>query len=751
MYTNTTRITGLSGSGIDTDQMVEKLMYAESSKLYRYQRSVTWKTWQQEAYRSVITKFQDFQNKWISSIGTSTSLKYSSAFASFKNSVKSSKGGESEAITIKKSTSAKKYEISVDKLAQNDTYESGIFEGKSIKGNADISALAAKLGNGEDFSINVALDGTVKKVTVKADDFAAESGSDADKIKNLLNKALEKAFGKEDGIQKVSIDIDSTDNSFSIKSGLGGHEISVQSGGINEKSIFNSENVAAGVKASDYKDAEGSFKVTVGGNDYNITIDNTTKGTTIAEKINEALKAAGIEKKVSASLKDDRLVFSAGEEAVKISNISGSGTTGIDGIMGSADIELEGSNDLKNYFGISNGSTKISNTTTLEEIFNVNWDANGETTITLGDADPIVLKKDMNFATFLEKINSSDAGVKVSYNNTRQKFTLESKDSGEVNKVKIGSDSNTKSVLEAMGFTVGTSGGEQAITSGHTKVAQDAVLYIDGVRTTRTSNDVELDGMSITLNKETEAGEVITISNEADVDGIYDTIKTFIDEYNTLIGDLNKQVKENRAKSDDYSYYEPLTDQEKKEMDEDEIKLWEEKAKTGLIYRDSTITSVLQKMRTAMYSSFTKNDGTKIALYNFGITSSSEYTDNGKLVIDEEKLKKAISENLDDVQALFSGNGVEGGKGLIDNLEGIINSAVGTKGALREKAGIVGTSSVNNNTFSKQIKDLNEKIRLEKQRLVEKENKYYALFSSMESSIMNSNSQLDAMFSMLGQ
>lgn len=750
MYTNTTRITGLSGSGIDTDQMVEKLMHAESSKLYRYQRNVTWKTWQQEAYRSVITKFQDFQNKWISSIGTSTSLKYSSAFASFKNSVKSSKGGDSEAITIKKSTSSKKYEISVDKLAQNDTYESGIFEGKSIKGNADISALAAKLANGEDFSMNVALDGTVKKITVKAADFATESGSDADKIENLLNKALEKAFGKEDGVQKVSIDI-AADNSFSIKSGLGGHEISVQRDEVNEKSIFNSENAAAGVKASDYKDAEGSFKVTIGGNDYNITIDSTTKGTNIAEKINEALKAAGIEKKVSASIKDDRLVFSAGEEAVKISNISGSGATGINGIMGSADIELEGSNDLKNYFGISNGSTKISNTTTLEEIFAMPWDINGETTITFGDADPIVLKKDMNFATFLEKINSSDAGVKISYNNTRQKFTLESKDSGEVNKVKIGSDSNTKSVLEAMGFTVGTSGGEQAITSGHTKVAQDAVLYIDGVRTTRTSNDVELDGMSITLNKETEAGEVITIGNEVDVDGIYDTIKTFIDEYNTLIGDLNKQVKEKRAKSDDYSYYEPLTDQEKKEMEDDEIKLWEEKAKTGLIYRDSTITGVLQKMRTAMYSSFTKNDGTKIALYNFGITSSSEYTDNGKLVIDEEKLKKAISENLDDVQALFSGNGVEGGKGLIDNLEGIINSAVGTKGALREKAGIVGTASVNNNTFSKQIKDLNEKIRLEKERLVEKENKYYALFSSMESSIMNSNSQLDAMFSMLGQ
>ncbi len=94
MYTNTTRITGLSGSGIDTDAMIEKMMHAESAKLYRYQRNVSWKTWQQDAYRNVIKKFQDFQNKWLSSVGTSTSLKYSTAFASFKNSVKSSKGGD---------------------------------------------------------------------------------------------------------------------------------------------------------------------------------------------------------------------------------------------------------------------------------------------------------------------------------------------------------------------------------------------------------------------------------------------------------------------------------------------------------------------------------------------------------------------------------------------------------------------------------------------------------------------------------
>ena len=333
----------------------------------------------------------------------------------------------------------------------------------------------------------------------------------------------------------------------------------------------------------------------------------------------------------------------------------------------------------------------------------------------------------------------------MSYNATNRKFTFESAESGAVNEIKFGGDLSTNRVLESMGFDTSN------MAAQRTKAAQDAVVKIDGVETSRTSNNIELDGMEITLNKVTEAGETITIGNETDVDGIYDTIKTFVDEYNTLIEDLNKQVKERRAKSDDYTYYEPLTDQEKKEMDEDEIKLWEEKAKTGLLYRDSTISTILSKMRSAIYTPVTKSDGTKTALYDLGITTSSEYADSGKLVIDETKLKDAIKNNIDDIQAIFTGKGTTSGKGLAENLEGIIESAVGRKGALREKAGIAGTSSVNENTLSKQIKDLNEKISREKEKLIRKEQRYYSMFSMMESSIMNSNNQINALFSMMGQ
>ncbi len=752
MYTNTTRITGLSGSGIDTDAMIEKMMHAESAKLYRYQRNVSWKTWQQDAYRNVIKKFQDFQNKWLSSVGTSTSLKYSTAFASFKNSVKSSKGGDSDAITINKSTSSQKYEIEISQLAQSDTYVSAGTTGKVIKSDAniDLGALANKL-TGDGMSFSVTLDGKEKTINLEASDFAGvnlSSMSAADQataIQDKINEKLKDAFGTESKGQKVSVSLDANGR-FSVNENLG-HEISIGGAGTSKESYATFSTSAS---SQAVKESYGNFNVTVNGKTYTVTVDKDDTSS-IDAKINSALTKAvdstGKQVDISGYLAaridtdggKDELILAAGSSDVTISNVDST----LSGAV--SDATLKSSNDLQNYFNIDYATTKTTNTTTLEDIFDSSlWDADGKASLTI-NGEKIEFSKDDNLATFLENINSSDAEVKVSYNATNRKFTFESAESGAVNEIKFGGDLSTNRVLESMGFDTSN------MAAQRTKAAQDAVVKIDGVETSRTSNNIELDGMEITLNKVTEAGETITIGNETDVDGIYDTIKTFVDEYNTLIEDLNKQVKERRAKSDDYTYYEPLTDQEKKEMDEDEIKLWEEKAKTGLLYRDSTISTILSKMRSAIYTPVTKSDGTKTALYDLGITTSSEYADSGKLVIDETKLKDAIKNNIDDIQAIFTGKGTTSGKGLAENLEGIIESAVGRKGALREKAGIAGTSSVNENTLSKQIKDLNEKISREKEKLISKEQRYYSMFSMMESSIMNSNNQINALFSMMGQ
>ena len=521
-------------------------------------------------------------------------------------------------------------------------------------------------------SFSVTLDGKEKTINLEASDFAGvnlSSMSAADQataIQDKINEKLKDAFGTESKGQKVSVSLDANGR-FSVNENLG-HEISIGGAGVSKESYATFSTSAS---SQAVKESYGNFNVTVNGKTYTVTVDKDDTSS-IDAKINSALTKAvdstGKQVDISGYLAaridtdggKDELILAAGSSDVTISNVDST----LSGAV--SDATLKSSNDLQNYFNIDYATTKTTNTTTLEDIFDSSlWDADGKASLTI-NGEKIEFSKDDNLATFLENINSSDAEVKVSYNATNRKFTFESAESGAVNEIKFGGDLSTNRVLESMGFDTSN------MAAQRTKAAQDAVVKIDGVETSRTSNNIELDGMEITLNKVTEAGETITIGNETDVDGIYDTIKTFVDEYNTLIEDLNKQVKERRAKSDDYTYYEPLTDQEKKEMDEDEIKLWEEKAKTGLLYRDSTISTILSKMRSAIYTPVTKSDGTKTALYDLGITTSSEYADSGKLVIDETKLKDAIKNNIDDIQAIFTGKGTTSGKGLAENLEGIL-------------------------------------------------------------------------------
>ncbi len=742
MYTNTTRITGLSGSGIDTDSMIEKLMYAESSKLFRYQRQVQWKTWQQEAYRSISTKFQDFQNKWFAA-GSKTNLRYSTAFTTSKATVTDSKGDESKAISVNSSSSKQSYKIKVEQLAQKDTYVGSTGIAKNIKSTADVDGMVAKLNSGDEISIKVSLDGTAKTITLTKDDLDATNGSltKAEKISSILNDKLETAFGSEDSQNKVTASIDNSGN-FELKSILG-HEVSLASSGTTSKDSY----ITSADKAN--KDATGSFKVNVDGKDYTVTVDANTKGDTLAEKINTALSnvklldGAGEETTttlssvLSAKLDDDEklVISSSASSNVKISDSD---------LEGVANSTLKTSNDLKNYFGVTSATNKTSKSTSMEEIFGSDssvWDSGDEVSITINGAT-VSFTKDDNLGTFMQNINSSDAGVNVTYNSTSQRFTIESNEGGKVNTITFGSSDpqdDTIPVLTAMRI-------DTTAERADSLKAQDAIVEIDGIRTTRTSNTIALDGMEITLNSKTT--EVVTVGSEVDVDAVYDTISKFVEDYNTLIADLNSQISESRARTDS-GYYEPLTEQQKKEMDDDEVELWEKKAKTGLVYKDSTISGILSKMRSTMYSSINKNDGTSTALYKIGITTSSNYTDNGKLIIDEDALKKAIQENPDDIEAIFTGNGTSG-KGIADTLNELVDSAIGTKGSLRQKAGIEGTSSANENTLSKQIKEFNERITKEKERLTTKENNYYTMFSNMESSITNANSQLDSLISMLG-
>ena len=136
-----------------------------------------------------------------------------------------------------------------------------------------------------------------------------------------------------------------------------------------------------------------------------------------------------------------------------------------------------------------------------------------------------------------------------------------------------------------------------------------------------------------------DTGTPIRLTTSRDTDKIVDSLKSFVEDYNALVEELNEHLKETA----NYKKYAPLTDEQKKEMSDKEIELWEEKSKEGLLHNDANITSFLGDMRMVLYSSV---EGAGLSLYDIGIETSDNWRDNGKLVIDEDVLKSMAATNL---------------------------------------------------------------------------------------------------------
>ncbi len=250
-----------------------------------------------------------------------------------------------------------------------------------------------------------------------------------------------------------------------------------------------------------------------------------------------------------------------------------------------------------------------------------------------------------------------------------------------------------------------------------------------------------MNGINFTING---TGHVIIEAN-SDVDETFKKVKEFVEDYNKLIEEVNNAFVEKRPKSGKYGYFEPLTDEEKKGMSEDEIKKYEENAKKGLLNGDENINKFLSSLRSNIYKSVDIG-GKTISLYEIGITTTKDYNDGGKLQIDEEKFKKALSEKGDDIRQLFTTKG-----GIVDNIKSSVESAIGSSGYLRKKAGVEGSTSASNNDLTKELEDITKRLADERERLYNKEMYYFDLFAKMESSMNQQNSQMAVLLGMSGQ
>ncbi|MSU02695.1 flagellar filament capping protein FliD [Tissierella pigra] len=258
-------------------------------------------------------------------------------------------------------------------------------------------------------------------------------------------------------------------------------------------------------------------------------------------------------------------------------------------------------------------------------------------TIQLNGTDVIKIDKATDMNDLVKKINSykdedgKSIGVTAFYDKENKKLFVQSTETGA--KVELGLSYNKKgSEFTCINSAKGT----------------DAQIEYNGIKLNYSSNNINFNGINIELKA--TSTDSITMKVDTNVDGIFDKITKLIDDYNELVDKAGGAIGEKR-----YSNYQPLSQDEKKAMHEDDVKLWTEKAKSGMLNRDENLTRILQNIRTDLYKTLDNPDGSFNHITQIGI-STEKYAKGsvgGKLQIDEQKLREAIMEDPEGVMELL--------------------------------------------------------------------------------------------------
>lgn len=357
-----------------------------------------------------------------------------------------------------------------------------------------------------------------------------------------------------------------------------------------------------------------------------------------------------------------------------------------------------------------------------------------------GDTDINVdIEADMTLKAVAELLQEKTAGtlpaLRVNFDDTTSRFFISSKE--------LGSAQNfTLAFKNADGTADNTDLGRQitgtAKASMSSTAATDGSITIDGITVNGlTSNKVTVNGLTVQLLSvdavatETTPGTSTKVRVQADPEKPVQMIKDFVESYNKAIEDLQKQIVEKR-----YPDFQPLSDEQKKDMSENEIELWEEKARSGLLRNDPIMKSALQDLRRAFMDTVGGvGEGDLNVLSQIGI-STGDYREGGKLFIDEDKLKTAFSEKPNEVMNLFTVRSEEGdgiGARVYDTLNNVVKK-------LSTQAGST-TSSFDNSTMSQKLRRMETEITRWQDRLTSIEDRYWSQFTAMEKALSKMNSQ----------
>lgn len=807
---NSNIISGLA-SGMDTEAMIEGMVQGYQQKITQLGQDRTMLQWQQSAYQSISDKLVEFSRKYMSYNSPATNL-FSASF--FNNAILTSANGTyADLVSATGKSSSTIVLNAVAQLAEAARYthdasglDTSLGKGEPVK-LGEKQPLSTMSGS-------LALEYGNKKVTLDFGELElfnkADGTLDTAKFQTALQDKL-----KEQKITTSSGDQVSADTLIDVKVDSNGTvTLSDKKGAGNNVHFSGATGDLKNLVTS--ADAEGTSSFTLSttekvvkedatkaeylsGKSFTVTLNGQTKTFTLGEidpskgNLHEQVKQnlqEGLDKAFGkGKITVDMDTTGPGERSFSFSVSNGdtfritspvgevlglgeNGVTsyvdtgktlgdllgrtsdgaGLNGLTGGELARAIGDvTEIKDKDGKVTSRVDSEGNTVDEQGFRLDKDGKRfqEYELTVNGVSIGKYNKDTALETVLNDINSNtEAGVSVSFSKTTNQFVFTAKETGAGGRVEIGGELGERLF-----------GKVNVTDKDHYTAGQDAkfTATINGQKMefSRSSNIFDLDGMSITLNGtfEVKDGETpVTFSSKTDTDKIIDVVKTMVEDYNAIVSEVKKAYSDMPLEKSDGSRYKPLTDEDKADMTESEIKAYEEKAKTGILFMDRDLSSLYSALRSAVApggsdGSFLRSIGIKTS-YEDGLTTLS---------LDENALREALEQNPDQVKDAFTKSKENGAAsdGLMASIQKVTDryaaTTGATKGILIEKAGSkYSPSAALNNTLLEQMKDIDKQVDKWQAKMSDKVDYYTNKFTQLEMLIAQMNSQSSSLAGMMG-
>lgn len=700
------RMTGMT-SGLDTDSIVSALMEAQTTKKTKVENKKTKLEWTQNIWTGLNKKLYSFYTD-------------SAGKMRFQSSYQTKKAASSDAsiltATAQSSASSGSYTVKVNQLAAAQYVTSAKVSAKSTDASGKVTeskvtsdTKLSALGFDTEGDTTIEITAGEKTINLNVD----ETTTVRDFVNALKDAGLNASFDEKQGRFFISAKESGADGKFTITSKtMTAEQVAAQNklmDSVDYSKLSSDDQDTVKKILSDLKNAQDTSAATDAEKSLQDISDRTAK-----EKATEYYKNKLTDDMLSRyqyetdgtdgtgdAHKAGDIDYSKVREALKAANLD-------DDIYTESDRLIV----LKQ---------KIIEPAVTEEL------ASDEYTAKISDA----VENGLN-----------DAGIE-SQTDRYSKITVAVTDYAQA--MKDGTEQSKESALKLLGMDDidGSAVKESADGTGMVVIeAADSIVQVNGATLTSSNTTLDVNGLSLNLVSASDREVKVTVSNDSTA--VYDAIKDFVEQYNSALSEMNKYYYADSARG-----YDPLTDDQKEAMSDEEVEKWETKIKDSLLRRDSTLSGILETFRTSLTGITVKaSDGKTYSLANLGITTGKDYKKYGLLHIkgDEDDTDYADSENT--LQSMINSDPdivMEVMSGIASNLYNNINKKISTTTTMKSAL-----SFYNDKEMTKQMTQYKKDIKSWETKLSDMEDRYYKQFSAMETALSKLQSQQNSLASYLG-